>query len=77
MSHQFAQEIEVTSHEGHRFNSRNEVLDAIIEHSGNTHSETGEWVYSPLELEGMTNVQLVGWLSDLFSVPMELKGRFK
>ncbi len=55
--------MKVVSKEGHCFNSRDEVIQAIFEHSGNE--------YTPEQLEKWTDAELTGWLGDLFSIYME------
>ncbi len=61
----------IKSKEGHVFETRDDVVDAILSHSGNRNCETGELLYDSQELFTWSDANLIGWLSDCFSVDFE------
>lgn len=65
-------DLKVRSKEGHSFDNRREIYEAILSHSGNTNPEREDFTYGLEDLNRMLDVELVGILSDFFSVEMEI-----
>lgn len=61
----------IKSKEGHKFETRDEVTEEILSHSGNYDPETNEPLYDRQTLFTWTDTELIGWLSSLFSVDFE------
>ncbi len=62
----------VTSKEGHRFESRRELIDELVQ-SGFRDPETLEPIYDRTEFNGCSTVELVGILESCFSVRMKIE----
>lgn len=57
----------ITSKEGHTFQTRDEVVEAILNHSGNYHPETLKPAYTQDQLFSLTDAELIAWLGSCFS----------